>query len=73
MIPIRFRQGQLVYFIENNIIVEGIIYSGYILFNSDEDNQYKTYYYIKVNDVMIDNPYKDELLFKTREELAQKA
>lgn len=71
MIPIKYIQGDKVFFLEDNKIKEGEIYSGYSIFNTLQD--YRNYYYIRHEKNIKDAPYKEDLLFKTREELAEKA
>lgn len=67
---IKYKKDDIVYFIEDNKIKQGVVYSGYVIFNSTED--YKVYYYLRIENRVLDNHIKQELVFGTREELATK-
>lgn len=71
MIKIKYRKGNIVFYIENDKVCKGEIYSGYIIFNSDVEDQYKVYYYLQVDNRILDKPFKEEFLFETGEELAK--
>lgn len=65
IIKTKFKKDSKVYWIEKDVIKEGIVYSGYIMFR----DTYNIYYYVKINDEMLENPIKEELLYRSKDDL----
>jgi hypothetical protein len=67
-IKVKFQKDDPVYFMRNDKIEHGVVYSGYTMWTNSLDNPL-THYYIIVNSRIEDSPIKEEVLFASEEEL----
>lgn len=68
-ITVKYKKDDIVHFLKDNKIEQAIIYSGYSLFNNN--NNFRNYYWVKQGNEMMEHAMKEEILFESTEKLKE--